>query len=90
MISTLTSAFSQHRNCHGVALCTDTSVHRRDVTAGNFGLAHFVALLASVSIWRSPQSLFLHSTTFFTDLNHSIISTAGHNACSLFSKFNPA
>jgi len=90
VLSTLTSAFSQSGNCHGVALFTDTSVHRTDVTAGNFGLDYFVALLVSVSIWRSPETIFVHSTTFFTDLNNSIISTASHNACILFSEFIPA
>lgn len=90
VLSTMTSAFSQNGDCHGVALFTDTSVHRRDVTAGNFGLAHFVALLASVPIWRPPQNTFLHSTIFVTDLNNSIISTAGHNAFIFFLEFNTA
>lgn len=87
---TPTSAFSWNGNCHRVALFTDNRTQKRDGITGNFGLAYFVVLLAWVSIWRSPQNIFQHSTTLFTDLNNSIISTTGHKAYRVCSELHPA
>lgn len=66
------------------ALCAQQGAHSTTVLFSQF--------CSPQSPPGDPHSLdvFLYSAAFFTDLNHSIASTAGHNTTSLFSDFNAA